>query len=171
MKDTPTSQTSSIQDEHTHTATQLSDTQQHHHQNDVNKNIIMVDDDGDGDGDDDGDNNQNILSTSDSITHHSNSQKSSSQMPKTTYIEDDGSPAKTTSHSDSDSNEMTGSMHNETPLPDWIALNESVLIRPYNHSGVVSFIGPTHFSVRKFVRSFFFVVSLLDIFKLNSKCN
>lgn len=147
MKDTPTSQSANI-DEHTHTTiTQLSDT---HHQNDENKNIIMVDGDGD---DDDGDNNQNILSTpnnDNNMTHHSNSQKSLSQMPKTKYIEDDGSPAKTI-HSDSDSNEMTGSMHNETPLPDWIALNESVLIRPYNHSGVISFIGPTHFSVCKII--------------------
>lgn len=30
-------------------------------------------------------------------------------------------------------------------LPDWIVLGESVLIRPYNTSGVVSFIGTTHF--------------------------
>ena len=133
MKDTPTSQ-SSI-DEHTQQ-------QQHQHQNDENKNIIMLDDDDD--------NNRNILSTQ----NNSNSQKLS-QLPHTTsYIDDDdddddgSSPAKQhIIHSDSDSNELTGSVHNETPLPDWIALNESVLIRPYNHSGVISFIGPTHFSV------------------------
>lgn len=148
MKDTPTSQSANI-DEHTHTTTtQLSDT---HHQNDENKNIILLHGGGDEDDDDGGgDNNQNILGTpnndNNTTKHHSNSQKSSSHTPKTKYIEDDGSPAKTT-HSDSDSNEMTGSVHNETPLPDWIALNESVLIRPYNHSGVISFIGPTHFSV------------------------
>lgn len=143
MKDTPTSQ-SSI-DEHTH-ITQLSDTTtigqiQQQHQNDENKNIIMLDDDDD--------NNQNILSTPNNDNNtHSNSQKLS-QTPKTTYIEDDGSPAKTV-HSDSDSNELTSSVHNETPIPEWIALNESVLIRPYNHSGVISFIGPTHFSVKYF---------------------
>lgn len=144
MKDTPTSQ-SNI-DEHTNT-TQLSDTttigqmqQQQQHQNDENKNIIMVDDDDD-------DNNQNILSTSNNDNNtHSYSQKLS-QTPKTKYIEDDGSPAKIV-HSDSDSNELTSSVHNEVPLPDWIVLNESVLIRPCNHSGVISFIGPTHFSVK-----------------------
>lgn len=34
------------------------------------------------------------------------------------------------------------------PLPDWVVVGESVLIRPYNTSGVVSFVGPTHFQVR-----------------------
>lgn len=37
---------------------------------------------------------------------------------------------------------------NEAPLPDWVVLGESVLIRPTNSSGVISFIGPTHFQVR-----------------------
>lgn len=35
----------------------------------------------------------------------------------------------------------------EAPLPDWVTIGESVLIRPYNTSGVISFIGPTHFQV------------------------
>uniref|UniRef100_A0AAG5DCD4 Kinesin motor domain-containing protein n=1 Tax=Anopheles atroparvus TaxID=41427 RepID=A0AAG5DCD4_ANOAO len=30
-------------------------------------------------------------------------------------------------------------------MPDWIVVGESVLIRPYNTSGVISFIGATHF--------------------------
>ncbi|XP_017838291.1 kinesin-like protein KIF13B isoform X2 [Drosophila busckii] len=30
-------------------------------------------------------------------------------------------------------------------LPEWIVVGESVLIRPYNTSGVVSFVGTTHF--------------------------
>lgn len=34
------------------------------------------------------------------------------------------------------------------PLPDWVVVGESVLIRPYNTSGVISFVGPTHFQVR-----------------------
>lgn len=169
MKDTPTSQSANI-DEHTHTTTtQLSDT---HHQNDENRNIILLHGGGDDD-DDGGDNNQNILGTpnndNNTTQHHSNSQKSSSQTPKTKYIEDDGSPAKTI-HSDSDSNEMTGSVHNETPLPDWIALNESVLIRPYNHSGVISFIGPTHFSVCICFDSFDFSF-ISKHFPNSSKCN
>ena len=36
----------------------------------------------------------------------------------------------------------------EGPLPpEWVIVGESVLIRPYNTSGVVCFIGPTHFQV------------------------
>lgn len=30
-------------------------------------------------------------------------------------------------------------------MPDWVVVGESVLIRPYNTSGVIAFIGPTHF--------------------------
>ncbi|XP_034476014.1 kinesin-like protein KIF13A isoform X4 [Drosophila innubila] len=33
----------------------------------------------------------------------------------------------------------------DVTLPDWIVVGESVLIRPYNTSGVVSFVGTTHF--------------------------
>lgn len=32
--------------------------------------------------------------------------------------------------------------------PPWVIAGESVLIRPYNTSGVISFVGPTHFQVR-----------------------
>jgi hypothetical protein len=34
----------------------------------------------------------------------------------------------------------------DTPIPDWVVLGESVLIRPYNSSGVVAYIGGTDFS-------------------------
>ncbi|XP_017472361.1 PREDICTED: kinesin-like protein KIF13B [Rhagoletis zephyria] len=44
---------------------------------------------------------------------------------------------------------MTGSMELdaeiEASLPDWVLVGESVLIRPYNTSGVISYIGTTHF--------------------------
>ncbi|XP_053965381.1 kinesin-like protein KIF13A isoform X1 [Anastrepha ludens] len=44
---------------------------------------------------------------------------------------------------------MTGSMELEAEievsLPDWVQVGESVLIRPYNTSGVISYIGTTHF--------------------------
>ncbi|XP_049306633.1 kinesin-like protein KIF13A isoform X4 [Bactrocera dorsalis] len=44
---------------------------------------------------------------------------------------------------------MTGSMEldaeTEASLPDWVLVGESVLIRPYNTSGVISYIGNTHF--------------------------
>ncbi|XP_030557741.1 kinesin-like protein KIF13A isoform X2 [Drosophila novamexicana] len=33
----------------------------------------------------------------------------------------------------------------DVTLPEWIAVGESVLIRPYNTSGVISFVGTTHF--------------------------
>lgn len=35
----------------------------------------------------------------------------------------------------------------ETPIPDWIAVKEPVLIKPHNHLGIIRFIGKTHFSV------------------------
>lgn len=34
----------------------------------------------------------------------------------------------------------------EEVLPEWIVVGESVLIRPYNSSGVISFIGCTEFA-------------------------
>ncbi|XP_017958970.1 kinesin-like protein KIF13A isoform X3 [Drosophila navojoa] len=33
----------------------------------------------------------------------------------------------------------------DVTLPEWIVVGESVLIRPYNTSGVISFVGTTHF--------------------------
>lgn len=50
---------------------------------------------------------------------------------------------------DTDSSERLES-HNDTPVPEWVVVGESVLIRPYNLSGVISFIGSTHFQVRNF---------------------
>ncbi|KAJ8950328.1 hypothetical protein NQ318_021188 [Aromia moschata] len=35
---------------------------------------------------------------------------------------------------------------NDVPVPDWVVLGESVLIRPYNSSGVVAYIGETDFA-------------------------
>lgn len=40
-------------------------------------------------------------------------------------------------------------VHNDAPVPEWVIVGESVLIRPYNISGVISFIGSTHFQVRE----------------------
>lgn len=34
----------------------------------------------------------------------------------------------------------------DVPLPDWVIKGESVLIRPYNSSGVIAFIGATEFA-------------------------
>lgn len=49
---------------------------------------------------------------------------------------------------ETDSSERLES-HNDAPIPEWVVVGESVLIRPYNLSGVISFIGSTHFQVRK----------------------
>ena len=32
------------------------------------------------------------------------------------------------------------------PLPEWMVVGESVLVRPYNWSGIISFIGATQFA-------------------------
>ncbi|KAF5284466.1 hypothetical protein FQA39_LY17041 [Lamprigera yunnana] len=34
----------------------------------------------------------------------------------------------------------------DVPIPDWVVIGESVLIRPYNSSGVVAYIGSTEFA-------------------------
>lgn len=96
-----------------------------HQQNDENKNIILLDSD-----------NNRTDATTNQI--HSNSNN------KTHSSTDDDTMKKSMNDSLIDMN----TSHTETPLPEWIALNESVLIRPYNMSGVISFIGPTHFQVR-----------------------
>lgn len=49
---------------------------------------------------------------------------------------------------DTDSSERLEA-HSDAPVPDWAVVGESVLIRPYNLSGVISFIGSTHFQVFK----------------------
>lgn len=41
--------------------------------------------------------------------------------------------------------EDDGKHHVEVPLPEWVTLGESVQIRPYNTTGVISFVGQTHF--------------------------
>lgn len=48
---------------------------------------------------------------------------------------------------DTDSTERL-EMHSDVPIPEWVVIGESVLIRPYNLSGVISFVGSTHFQVR-----------------------
>lgn len=45
-------------------------------------------------------------------------------------------------------NEVNKKKSDFPPLPDWVVVGESVLIRPSNTSGVIEFIGPTHFQVR-----------------------
>lgn len=50
----------------------------------------------------------------------------------------------------SDKSSAFGSRHDlsrvETPLPDWVVVGESVLVRPYSYSGVIVYVGPTEFA-------------------------
>ncbi|XP_012274731.1 kinesin-like protein KIF13B isoform X2 [Orussus abietinus] len=34
----------------------------------------------------------------------------------------------------------------EPPLPEWVVIGESVLVRPYSYSGVIAYVGPTEFA-------------------------
>lgn len=131
MKDT---QSSTVTENTTNTKDNSITTSAVSQQNDENKNIIFADDD---------ENNRNILQTM--------APTNSPNFPRNETI-DVTTPKKI------DDDEMTNSKcsinqdiesHSETPLPEWVQLNESVLIRPYNTSGVITFIGSTHFSVNK----------------------
>jgi len=42
--------------------------------------------------------------------------------------------------------EVAGVKKKSKPLPEWMTVGESVLIRPYNWSGVISFVGATQFA-------------------------
>lgn len=48
------------------------------------------------------------------------------------------------------SESMTQRQIDLPPPPEWVIVGESVLIRPYNTSGVIGFVGPTHFQVEIF---------------------
>lgn len=49
-----------------------------------------------------------------------------------------------------DKNSAFGSKYDltrvETPLPDWVVVGESVLVRPYSYSGVIAYVGLTEFA-------------------------
>lgn len=34
----------------------------------------------------------------------------------------------------------------EAPLPEWVVVGESVLVRPYSYSGVIAYVGSTEFA-------------------------
>ncbi|XP_034951830.1 kinesin-like protein KIF13B isoform X3 [Chelonus insularis] len=50
----------------------------------------------------------------------------------------------------SDKSSAFGSRHDltriEPPLPDWVVVGESVMVRPYTYCGVIAYIGPTEFA-------------------------
>lgn len=39
----------------------------------------------------------------------------------------------------------------DTPIPEWVIVGESVLIRPYNSSGVIAYVGGTEFAVGSWI--------------------
>lgn len=51
-------------------------------------------------------------------------------------------------------------LENEIVIPEWVLVGESVLIRPYNTSGVIGFVGMTHFQVSKLYK-------LIDSFQIH----
>lgn len=88
------------------------------------------------------DENKNI------ITVESNQSNDTSTNPiRQSEMSNSQMTSSSTSASDGDPNEMITSQM-DVSLPDWVTVGESVLIRPYNTSGVISFVGPTHFQVR-----------------------
>lgn len=141
MKDIPTPNTDA--QPHTIISTNNHKSDTIAQQNDENKNIIAIDD-----------TNQNPLSA-DSETN-ANRRKNVSSMAAVTapkLLESDTttdmitSQMTNSSNSDADSTEMTISQ-TEVSMPEWVVVGESVLIRPYNTSGVISYIGQTHFQVK-----------------------
>lgn len=141
MKDIPTPSTDAQQHTIISTNNHKSDTIAQ--QNDENKNIIAIDD-----------TNQNPLSAN-SETNANRRKKVSSTAavtpPKSIDVDTTTdmitSQMTNSSNSDADSTEMTISQ-TEVSMPEWVVVGESVLIRPYNTSGVISYIGQTHFQVQ-----------------------
>jgi kinesin family protein 13 len=69
----------------------------------------------------------------------------------TNLIHDDEGLDSSTDRLEDDSENNFGSKPDLTklsdvPVPEWVVLGESVLIRPYNSSGVVAYIGGTEFA-------------------------
>lgn len=34
----------------------------------------------------------------------------------------------------------------EAPLPEWVVVGESVMVRPYSYTGIIAYVGPTEFA-------------------------
>ncbi|CAK9816643.1 Kinesin-like protein KIF13A [Anthophora plagiata] len=74
-------------------------------------------------------------------------QSMQSNMP---YENGDNSSSERIDDDVSDKSSAFGSRHDlsrvETPLPDWVIVGESVLVRPYSYSGVIAYVGSTEFA-------------------------
>ncbi|XP_054089990.1 kinesin-like protein KIF13A isoform X2 [Zeugodacus cucurbitae] len=88
----------------------------------------------------------NVMSSSVISTNNNNGGASRTQLQRASVAQMEGI---LTASNDRLNVSMTGSMELdaeiEASLPDWVQVSESVLIRPYNTSGVISYIGNTHF--------------------------
>ncbi|XP_011349120.1 kinesin-like protein KIF13B isoform X1 [Ooceraea biroi] len=72
-------------------------------------------------------------------------------QPSMSYENGDNSSSERIDADDvSDKSSAFGSRYDltrvETPLPDWVVVGESVLVRPYSYSGVIAYVGPTEFA-------------------------
>ncbi|XP_026672214.1 kinesin-like protein KIF13B isoform X3 [Ceratina calcarata] len=74
----------------------------------------------------------------------------SMRAPDMSYENGDNSSSERIDDDASDKSSAFGSRHDlsrvETPLPDWVVVGESVLVRPYSYSGVIAYVGPTEFA-------------------------
>lgn len=71
-------------------------------------------------------------------------------QPGMTYENGDNSSSERIDDDVSDKNSAFGSRHDlarlEAPLPDWVVIGESVMVRPYSYCGVIAYVGPTEFA-------------------------
>ncbi|XP_046384192.1 kinesin-like protein KIF13A isoform X3 [Ischnura elegans] len=77
---------------------------------------------------------------------HSSSPSNSSLSSLGESVEGSGHEEQWTTSFESRPDLTSSSTALTSSLPEWVVLGESVLIRPYNSSGVVAYIGPTHFA-------------------------
>ncbi|XP_055378395.1 kinesin-like protein KIF13A isoform X4 [Condylostylus longicornis] len=85
---------------------------------------------------------QNGNGDSSAKTRSNSSQRAS--MPSMKSIDITKSNEKLDVHTGSET-DSTEKLEDLSSIPDWVVVGESVLIRPYNTSGIISFIGQTHF--------------------------
>lgn len=74
-----------------------------------------------------------------------------SMQPNMSYENGDNSSSERIDTDDvSDKSSAFGSRHDltrvEAPLPGWVVVGESVLVRPYSYSGVIAYVGPSEFA-------------------------
>ncbi|XP_031830458.1 kinesin-like protein KIF13A isoform X9 [Nomia melanderi] len=79
-----------------------------------------------------------------------------SMQPNMPYENGDNSSSERIDADDaSDKSSAFGSRHDfsrvETPLPEWVVVGESVLVRPHHYPGVIAYVGPTEFAAGSWI--------------------